>query len=45
LRPVFFNRQGVPRPDVSLEAEIRSMDELLSLWNAGEPQKSSGADA
>ena len=32
LRAVYLNRQGAPRPDVLLEAEIHSMDELLSLW-------------
>ena len=33
LRAVFLNRQGAPRPDALLEAEIHAMDELLSLWD------------
>jgi len=32
LRVIYLNRQGLPRPDVPLEAEIHSLEELPALW-------------
>ena len=37
IRAVYLNRQGLPRPALPLEAEIRSLDELPPLWVTGAP--------
>ena len=35
FRVVYLNREGLPRPDVLLEAEIHSLEELPGLWGTG----------
>lgn len=35
FRVVYLNRQGLPRPETPLEAEIRSLEELPGLWGTG----------
>jgi 2-haloacid dehalogenase len=33
MRVIYLNRSGLPSPDVKLEAEIRSLEELPALWD------------
>ena len=32
MRTVYLNRQGLPRPEIPIEEEITSLDELVTLW-------------
>jgi 2-haloacid dehalogenase len=42
FRLVYVNRKRLPRPDVALEAEIQTLDQLITLW-PNRPAAAAGA--